>query len=139
MKHIVYTLIASALMITALQSQVQADVLTDVLVTFEDAPRQLTGVYSGIDWLDEWLVDDQPCGSCPPQLAYFNSSIGLCRDFLFVQPSILQSLNASAHSQAGWLTLRSFAHADGTNEQESLGITTPVVVSPNADMLYATN
>jgi hypothetical protein len=105
-------------------------------VNFEDAPSVLEGIFNGIDWgHQKWLVDNLPCGACPPRLAYMNgASVEMCQDFTFVEPSILESFTSSVHTQpTGNLELQSF---DANNNP--LEVFGPVPVTHDACALYET-
>ncbi len=96
------------------------------VVTFEafNDPSGVLNVFDGIDWGGEWRVDEQPCGACLPQLAYFDSSVGMCREFTFAIPSRLDAFDASVHTQsAGQVTLEAF-NANGDPVETFAGTVT---------------
>jgi hypothetical protein len=137
----VHTLIFTATDNNGLSAQphsivIQVEAVIPVFIDFEDAPSELNGIFKGINWGQEkWLIDDLPCGACPPRLAFFNSAIGQCRDFTFVNPSILKSFNSSAHTPAteGLVEVRSFDAAG--NVVETFG---PAFVTNGACTLFET-
>ena len=86
-----------------------------VVVDFESpqAPGRLTGVFGGINWgQGEWETCAN-CVACPGRVAWMSCSPEgcrsyKCRDFTFVEPSVLESFSATAYVEPGDLEVRSY-------------------------------
>ena len=97
------------------------------VVDFETAaPGILTGVFAGINWAGNWIVDELTCGGCQPKLIYMANTMGepTCRTFTFEQPAVLESFKASVHTKPqGALTVTTY---DANEQSLETYATTPV-------------